>query len=234
MIKTFFPSEKQVPTQSSLAPDSDKDTQPASLSASSPGTALTEVSTTPSSPTERGPPILPLSPALPVFFTPFNQGNPPAETERKEAEPIPHSLPPSEPQQIPDNTHVPAIFAVDNTTHDDSMATMAQNPTHAGTVQDQDHLHDQDDSYLADRAGGLSLAEQGQSDGYDRDVNDIANDRKSMSNGGTAATFGGGQYDEEPQYDGDTRDGRVKDDDMMESPYDNYPNGEQPHETRPS
>lgn len=170
------------------------------------------------------------APPLPTP-TPFKQANFPAE-------PVPHSLPPSEPQEVPENTHVPTIFAVNTSNHKDDMATLAQNPTHAGTVQDQDHLHDQDDSYLADRAGGLSLAEQGQSEEYDRDVNDIVNDRKSMSNGGTGATFGQ-QYDEEPSYNEHEHsntlgNGTHREEDMIDSPYDNYPNGEQGHETRPS
>lgn len=221
-----------MPTQSTLAAqENDKDTPEASQTVSSPGTAVTDVSTTPSSPANKGSSVLPfVATSTGPTPTPFKQANFPAEsdvTERNQQEPIPHSLPPSEPQ-VPENTHLPAVFAVN-----DNMATMTENPTHAGTVQDPDHVHDQDDSYLADRAGGLSLAEQGQSDGYDRDVNDIVNDRKAISNGGGRETFGG-SYDHEPVYQGDTEDGRVKEEDMLDSPYDNYPNGEQPHESRPS
>jgi hypothetical protein len=98
---------------------------------------------------------------------------------------------------------------------------MATTTTHAGTTNDQD-------SYLADRAGGLSLAEQGQSEEYDRDVNDINNDRKAAV---TKGVIPAESYDEAPGYD---ENRGVENHQIDESPYDNYPNGEQPHEERPS
>lgn len=104
------------------------------------------------------------------------------------------------------------------------MAAVAQNPTPAGTVQD----HDQD-SYLADRAGGLSLAEQGQSEEFDRDVEGINQDRKAV-NGDANPEFNGA-HDEAPSYN---EHRGTEEQQMLDSPYSNYPNSEQPHEERPS
>lgn len=103
----------------------------------------------------------------------------------QEQESLPRSLPPSEPI-VPENaeSQVPEIYTMATTTHTIPTQDLNGNTNeHANFGTTQDH----DDNYLADKAGGLSLAEEGQAD-YDH----------GLANGNHDTNFKGPYEEEAP------------------------------------